>query len=123
MGETTIPLSNTPSHNPLKQQAGKCGIAVGSSLTRRVTIAWHERPARESMGETTIPLSNTPSHNPLKQQAGKLGIAVGSSLTRRVTNAWHERPARESMSETRDARDANAIFEYPVSQSIMATRR
>ena len=29
-----MPLSNTPSHNPLKQQAGERGIAVGSSLTR-----------------------------------------------------------------------------------------
>ncbi len=34
--------------NPTRER----GIAVGSSLTRRVTIAWHERPARESLGET-----------------------------------------------------------------------
>ena len=80
-----MPLSNTPSHNPLKLRAGKRGIAAGSSLTRRVTIAWHERPARESMGETPMPLSNSPSHNPFKQRAGKRGIAVNASLTRRVT--------------------------------------
>jgi len=48
----------------------RVGIAVGTSLTRRVIIAWHER-ARESMGETPMPLSNTPSHNLLKQRAGK----------------------------------------------------
>jgi hypothetical protein len=54
--------------------------AVGSSLTRRVTIAWHER-AREFMGETPMPLSNTPSHNSLNQRAGKRENAVGTSLT------------------------------------------
>jgi hypothetical protein len=82
--------------NPTRER----GIAVGSSLTRRVTIAWHERPDRESMGETPISLSNTQYHRPLMRQAGERGIAVGSSLTRRVTIAWHERPARESMGET-----------------------
>ncbi len=52
---------------PLNRQAGKRGIAVGSSLTHRDTIAWYAL-ARESMGETPMPLSNTPSHNPLKQR-------------------------------------------------------
>jgi hypothetical protein len=32
-----MPRPNTPSHNPLKQQAGERGIAVNASLTRRVT--------------------------------------------------------------------------------------
>jgi len=36
---------------PLKQQAGKRGIAVGASLTRRIAVGWHEL-ARESKGET-----------------------------------------------------------------------
>ena len=61
--------------NPTRER----GIAAGSSLTRRVTIAWHERPDRESMGETPMPLSNTQFHRPLKQRAGERGIAVGSS--------------------------------------------
>ena len=56
--------------NPKRKQ----GIVVGSSLTRRVTIAWHARPARESIGETPMPLSNPPSHNPLNQRAGKRGV-------------------------------------------------
>jgi hypothetical protein len=47
-------------------------------VTRRVTIAWHER-ARESMGETPMPLSNTPSHNPLKQQAVTRRVGIKSA--------------------------------------------
>lgn len=35
MGETPIPLSNTPCHSLLKQRARERGIAVGTSLTRR----------------------------------------------------------------------------------------
>jgi len=41
----------------LTTRARKRGADCNASLTRRVTIAWHERPAREFMGETPIPRS------------------------------------------------------------------
>ncbi|MEI7459530.1 MAG: hypothetical protein WCK15_09005, partial [Pirellula sp.] len=40
---TPMPLSNTPSHNLLKQQAGQRGIAVGASLT--CTVYQHRQPS------------------------------------------------------------------------------
>jgi hypothetical protein len=97
MGETPMPLSNTPFHNPIKQRAGERGIAAAP---------------RSRVG---LPLRGTSALvNPW---------AVGTSLARRVTKSQIA-VARQAFAKSRESPlfarvgDCLLILPIPVHEGV-----